>query len=88
MVNFESNMLNFIVLLCSHLVTNLLHCVLNHLGQVQDEIETVLAFWGKYLQRVLGVDKAALQFLPFAWVWPVAVDQGDQVGEPPELGHL
>ena len=43
---------------------------------------------GNYLQCVLGVHKAALKFLPFAWVGSVAVDQGDQVGEPPELGHL
>ena len=48
----------------------------------------MLFFKGNYLQRVLGVHKAALQFLPLAWVWSVAVDQGDQVGEPPELSHL
>ena len=87
------DILRGICLLYAHLISNLLHSVLHHLGQVQDEnnclkVYTFLFLKGNYLQCVLGVHKAALQFLPFAWVGSVAVDQGDQVGEPPELGHL
>ena len=44
--------------------------------------------WRKHLQSVLGVDKATFEFLPLAWIWPITVDQGNQVRKPPELGHL
>ena len=66
------------------LVPYLLHCVVHHLRVKRYQV----GFRRVYLERVFGIDEAALEFASLVRVRSVGVDQRHKLWKPPELSHL